>query len=143
MTNASTTPNDLGLTAKASADANIDLLAQEVGGCGGGCNCTCGANDSAADDDGAQVDVVDGPVTVTYDVLGMTCAHCVSSVREEMFDIEGVQNVAVELKVGGASTVTVTSAAPLDPAAVEAAVTEAGYELATTSTASVNSASFV
>jgi copper chaperone len=148
MTNASTTPNDLGLTAKARADADIDLLTAEVGGCGGGCNCTCGANDSAADviavdDDGAQVDVVDGPVTVTYEVLGMTCAHCVSSVREEMFDLEGVQNVAVELKVGGASTVAVTSAAPLDPAAVDAAVTEAGYELVGTTAASAPSASFV
>ena len=64
-----------------------------------------------------------------YEVLGMTCAHCVASVSEEVSEIDGVQAVAIALNVGGASAVTVTSADPLELALVEAAVTEAGYEL--------------
>jgi copper chaperone CopZ len=64
--------------------------------------------------------------TAVYTVSGMTCGHCVTSVTEEVSAIDGVQDVAVELETG---KVTVTSAAPLAPAAVEAAVDEAGYTL--------------
>ena len=136
MTDAPLTLTDLGLTAKTSDDA---LTRDDSAGCGGGCNCTCGAYDPADEVGAAEDTVTDesvapiavtGPVTVDYGVLGMTCAHCVSSVSEEMFDIEGVQNVAIALNVGGVSTVTVTSAVPLESSAVVAAVTEAGYELA-------------
>jgi copper ion binding protein len=63
-------------------------------------------------------------------VTGMTCGHCVSSVKEEVGAIAGVDTVEVVLKKGGASRVTVTSAAPVDADAVRAAVEEAGYQLA-------------
>ncbi len=63
-------------------------------------------------------------------VSGMTCSHCVSSVTEELSAIDSVENVVVELNVGGASKVTVASRAALDPDAVQAAISEAGYELA-------------
>ncbi|MEZ7130574.1 heavy-metal-associated domain-containing protein [Nonomuraea sp. AD125B] len=63
----------------------------------------------------------------TYQVEGMTCGHCVSSVTEEVGKVAGVSGVEVDLASGA---VTVTSAAPLDADAVEAAVNEAGYELA-------------
>jgi copper chaperone len=63
-------------------------------------------------------------------VTGMTCGHCVSSVTEEVSAISGVDAVEVVLKKGGASRVTVTSAAPVDADAVRAAVEEAGYQLA-------------
>ncbi len=66
----------------------------------------------------------------SYEVTGMTCQHCVNAVRTEVGAIEGVTSVDVDLVTGGASTVTVTSQAPLDEAAVAAAVDEAGYELA-------------
>ena len=62
-------------------------------------------------------------------VTGMTCGHCVSSVTEELGELEGVDAVVVELNVGGASKVQVSASAPLDIAAVRAAVSEAGYEL--------------
>ncbi|POM26207.1 Copper chaperone CopZ [Actinomadura rubteroloni] len=62
----------------------------------------------------------------TYTVAGMTCGHCVSSVKEEVGQIPGVTAVDVELSSGA---VTVTSEAPLDEAQVRAAVEEAGYEL--------------
>lgn len=65
--------------------------------------------------------------TTTVSVTGMTCAHCVASVTEEIQEIPGVEAVAVVLETGA---VTITSTEPVDDAAVEAAVEEAGYQLA-------------
>lgn len=65
--------------------------------------------------------------TSTYTVTGMTCGHCVASVTEEVQEIAGVEDVAVDLASGA---VTITSTEPLDDAAVRAAVEEAGYQLA-------------
>jgi copper chaperone CopZ len=62
----------------------------------------------------------------TYNVSGMTCAHCVMSVTEEITAIDGVTDVAVDLPTG---SVAVTSDRPLDEARVRAAVEEAGYSL--------------
>ena len=62
----------------------------------------------------------------TYTVDGMTCAHCVMSVTEEISAIDGVTDVAVDLPTGA---VAVTSENPLDEAQVRAAVEEAGYAL--------------
>lgn len=67
--------------------------------------------------------------TTTYDVRGMTCGHCVTSVTEELQDVEGVTAVAVDLNAGGVSRVTVTSDGDVDEQAVRAAVDEAGYEV--------------
>ncbi|MEV6715218.1 heavy-metal-associated domain-containing protein [Lentzea sp. NPDC051208] len=61
-----------------------------------------------------------------FTVSGMTCGHCVSSVTEEISQIGGVRNVAVELDAG---LVTVTSDQPVAEDDVRAAVTEAGYTL--------------
>jgi copper chaperone len=69
------------------------------------------------------------PVTTLLQVAGMTCGHCVAAVTEELSAIEGVSAVDVDLVPGGASAVSVTSAADLNPDAVEAAVEEAGYAL--------------
>ena len=63
----------------------------------------------------------------TWTVTGMTCGHCVASISEEVREIDGVESVDVVLETGA---VTVTSSTPLDRAAVEAAVEEAGYALA-------------
>jgi copper chaperone len=62
----------------------------------------------------------------TYTVNGMTCAHCVLSVREEVGEVDGVTAVDVELD-SGRMVVTGTG---VDAAAVRAAVAEAGYEVA-------------
>ena len=67
--------------------------------------------------------------TKSYLVEGMTCAHCVSSVTEEVSGIGGVSGVAVQLEVGGASRVEVTSDAPVMIDDIRAAITEAGYTL--------------
>ena len=67
----------------------------------------------------------------TYQVTGMTCAHCVSAVSEELQALDGVSAVTVELDPAGASAVTVTSRQPLRPEQVRAALDEAGeYRLA-------------
>jgi copper chaperone len=63
----------------------------------------------------------------TYTVTGMTCGHCVGSVKEEVGQVPGVTGVEVDLASG---VVTVTAAGPVDDAAVAAAVEEAGYALA-------------
>ncbi|RHW27501.1 copper chaperone [Nocardioides immobilis] len=63
----------------------------------------------------------------SYTVTGMTCAHCVASVTEEVQEIPGVEDVDVVLESG---SLTVTSSEPVDDAAVKAAVEDAGYQLA-------------
>ena len=68
--------------------------------------------------------------TTTLHVNGMTCEHCVRAVTQELSALDGVEQVAVNLVSGGASSVVVTSRAPLPTAAVRGAVDEAGYELA-------------
>lgn len=60
--------------------------------------------------------------TTQYQVTGMTCGHCETSVREEVSEVAGVQDVQVSHETG---TLAVTG--DVDDAAVLAAVTEAGY----------------
>ncbi|MEV6984598.1 heavy-metal-associated domain-containing protein [Sphaerisporangium sp. NPDC051017] len=65
--------------------------------------------------------------TTTYTVEGMTCGHCVSSVKEEVGEVAGVGGVEVDLATG---LLTVTGDGPVDRARVSAAVETAGYRLA-------------
>jgi copper chaperone CopZ len=65
--------------------------------------------------------------STSYTVVGMTCGHCVNAVTEEVSQVPGVTAVDVDLASGG---LTVTSDAPVDDAAVRAAVEEAGYDVA-------------
>jgi len=65
--------------------------------------------------------------TSTYTVTGMTCGHCVGSVKKDIGKIDGVTGVEVDLASG---LVTVESAASVADADVVAAVDEAGYEVA-------------
>lgn len=61
-----------------------------------------------------------------YQVTGMTCDHCVVSVREEVSEVPGVIAVDVDLATG---RLTVTGDT-VDDGAVRAAVAAAGYEAA-------------
>jgi copper chaperone len=63
----------------------------------------------------------------TYQITGMTCGHCESSVKAELTRLPGVRDVQVDLATGG---VTVTSDGPLAIDEVRTAVDEAGYVLA-------------
>ena len=104
-----TNKNDLGLT-----DAS----------------CSCGSDSHSHSHGSADTAVVGaGLMTNTYQVSGMTCSHCVASVTEEVGHLDGVKNVDVQLVVGGASQVTVSSTDVLDHEAVAAAIDEAGYQL--------------
>jgi len=67
----------------------------------------------------------DNAETRHYIVEGMTCSHCVLSVREEVAEVPGVSAVEVDLPSG---RVTVSSR-DLDDEAVRAAITEAGYDV--------------
>ena len=64
--------------------------------------------------------------TATFTVSGMTCEHCVASVKEEVSEISGVTEVEVDLETG---RLVVVAPDPVDPAAVRAAVDEAGYDV--------------
>ena len=61
--------------------------------------------------------------TVTYSVPAIHCAHCAMSIREEVSEVEGVEDVAVDLDT---KLVTV-SGHELDDTALRAAIEEAGY----------------
>ena len=63
--------------------------------------------------------------TAEYRVAGMSCGHCVSSVREEVAEIPGVDRVDVDLATG---RLTVTGTGVADDA-VRRAVAAAGYEV--------------
>ena len=63
----------------------------------------------------------------TYSVEGMTCAHCAASVKEEVSEVPGVTGVVVDVDTGA---VVISSNAELDAAAVDAAIEEAGYRIA-------------
>lgn len=65
------------------------------------------------------------PTVQEYQVTGMTCGHCEMSVREEVQEIPGVQDIQVSAQNG---SLVVSASQPVDDAAVLAAVQEAGYE---------------
>ena len=62
-----------------------------------------------------------------YLVEGMTCSHCVLSVREEVSEVPGVRAVDVDLASG---RLTVSTDGDVSDDAVRAAVADAGYEVA-------------
>jgi copper chaperone len=62
----------------------------------------------------------------TYNVRGMTCSHCVMSVREEVAEVPGVEAVEVDLASGRLRV----AGEDISDEAVRAAVAEAGYEVA-------------
>lgn len=61
----------------------------------------------------------------SYQVDGMTCAHCRAAVIEGVGALAGVEEVDVDLASGR----MVVRGGALDDAAVAAAVAEAGYEV--------------
>ena len=57
-----------------------------------------------------------------YDVTGMTCGHCQTTVEAEVGAVAGVTGVAVDLATG-----RVVVHGDADDVAVRAAIEEAGY----------------
>ena len=58
-----------------------------------------------------------------YQVTGMTCGHCEMSIREEVSEIAGVEEIQVSAQTG---KLVVTAEGEIDDAKVLAAVEEAG-----------------
>ncbi|WP_347122924.1 heavy-metal-associated domain-containing protein [Microbacterium sp. SY138] len=63
--------------------------------------------------------------TSEYQVSGMSCGHCEVAIRGEVSQIPGVDAIDISAQTG---RLVVTSAEPLDDAAILAAVDEAGYQ---------------
>ena len=63
----------------------------------------------------------------TYDVPGISCAHCKQSIEGELASLTGVASVDVDVE---AKTVRVTG--PVTDDAVRAALDDIGYEIAGT-----------
>ena len=61
-------------------------------------------------------------------VAGMTCDSCVQGITYELERIEGVRSVVVDLEAGRATVVFTEGA--VEPAAIEAAIDNMGYEAA-------------
>ena len=64
--------------------------------------------------------------TITLSVPGISCGHCVAAITGEVQAVAGVERVEVSID---AKTVTVTVTGAVDVASIEAAITEAGYEV--------------
>jgi len=62
--------------------------------------------------------------TSEYRVTGMTCEHCELSIREEVSEVAGVEDIQVSAQTG---RLAVSGPGEIDDAAVLAAVVEAGY----------------
>ncbi|ASD22570.1 copper resistance protein CopZ [Cryobacterium sp. LW097] len=89
------------------------------------CACSHGSHSSVAD----ASPIATSGFSSSFQVAGMTCSHCVASVTTELGRLAGTDSVSVDLAPGGLSLVTVSSSSPVDPAAIAAAIDEAGYEL--------------
>jgi copper chaperone CopZ len=64
--------------------------------------------------------------TITYSVPGIHCVHCGMSIREEVAEVDGVDDVDVDLD---AKVVTIRGR-ELSDERLRAAIEEAGYEAA-------------
>ncbi|WGW11189.1 heavy metal-associated domain-containing protein [Saxibacter everestensis] len=62
--------------------------------------------------------------TNEYQVTGMTCGHCEMSIREEVGEIAGVQDIQVSAQTG---RLVVTGSDSVEDSQILTAVTEAGY----------------
>jgi copper chaperone CopZ len=62
----------------------------------------------------------------TYTVTGMSCGHCELSVHEEVEELAGVESARADHTTG----TLVVRGDEVDDAAVRAAVSEAGYDVA-------------
>ncbi len=106
-----------------------DISASSGGGCAcGGAGCGGHAHGGAHGSEHSGSHHTEGGQS--FEVAGMTCEHCVSSVTEELSALGGVQAVSVDLHPGAASTVVVNASRALSTEEIRAAVEDAGYTLA-------------
>lgn len=68
--------------------------------------------------------------TVTYEVSGMTCGHCVAAVEGEVAKVAGVTAVRVDLETKRVTVQGDGVTSPSADTAIRAAIEEAGFEAA-------------
>ncbi len=117
-----------------STSTELPLISDSGGCCGGG-SCGCGSAAEAHTSEHTTPTAQENPMTdqdvQRFAVTGMTCGHCASAVTEEVKQLPGVIDVAVDLVAGGTSILQVTGTESLDDALVATALEEAGdYQLA-------------
>lgn len=59
-------------------------------------------------------------------IKGMSCNHCVMAVGKALKEIEGLEDIAVNLEKGEA---TFKEARPVDPNRIRETIKKAGYEV--------------
>jgi copper chaperone len=63
-------------------------------------------------------------MTLTYVAAGMSCDHCTTAVTDEVTQVPGVASLDVDLE----TKLIRVRGTQIDPAAVVAAIDEAGYD---------------
>ena len=66
-----------------------------------------------------------GTSSATYTVVGMSCNSCVGKVTNAVLDVDGVDDVDVDVSSG-----TLDVRGHVDDVAIRAAVAQAGYKIA-------------
>jgi len=66
--------------------------------------------------------------TVEIEIKGMTCAHCVKAVTEELTSL-GAKAVGIDLTPDGVSVARFESDLPISDEQIAQAVDEAGYDV--------------
>lgn len=67
-----------------------------------------------------------------FAVIGLTCGMCLAALLEELHQVEGVQEAAADLAVGGATSVVVTTRSGVLQEQLHEAVERAGFKFAST-----------
>jgi copper chaperone len=62
----------------------------------------------------------------TLKIKGMSCQHCVKAVSKILYEIEGIEDVSIDLARGEA---TFTEVKPVDQDLLKERLRKAGYEL--------------
>jgi len=62
----------------------------------------------------------------TIRIEGMSCQHCVAAVTKALHDIEGIDNVSVDLE---AKEATFEETMPVDPDIIRERIEDEGYEV--------------
>jgi copper chaperone len=62
----------------------------------------------------------------TLKIKGMSCQHCVRTVKKTLEEIEGIENVSVDLDAGQA---TFEEIRPVDDDLIRERIEKAGYKL--------------
>lgn len=68
-------------------------------------------------------------MNTTVTVSGMTCEHCIASVKEELGELDGVREINVDLHADGVSSVQIESDRELGSEEISGAIEEAGYRV--------------